>query len=40
MPIFTKYRKMLDASGNAVSVRDALTLINQTLDEILAEQKG
>lgn len=40
MAIFTRYSKVLDASGNTVSVRDALTLINQTLDEILAEQEG
>ena len=30
----------MDATGNRVSVRDALALINQTLDEILAEQEG
>ena len=38
--IFTKYSKVLDANGNKVSVRDALTLINQTLDEVLTEQEG
>jgi putative DNA methylase len=31
---------VLDASGKPVSVRDALALINQTLDEVLAEQEG
>ena len=31
---------MLDASGETVSVREALALINQTLDEVLAEQEG
>jgi putative DNA methylase len=31
---------VLDASGNALSVRDALTLINQALDEVLAAQEG
>ena len=40
MSIFTRCSKVLDASGNKVSVRDALALINQTLDEILAEQEG
>ena len=40
MAIFTRYEKVLDASGEAVSVRGALALINQTLDEVLAEQEG
>ncbi len=40
MAVFTRYAKVLDASGKAVSVRDALALINQTLDEVLAEQEG
>ena len=31
---------MLDAAGNALSVREALVLINQTLDETLAQQEG
>ena len=40
MAIYTRYEKVLDAEGNALSVREALTLINQTLDEVLAEQEG
>ena len=40
MAIFTRYARVLDASGSAVSVRDALALINDTLDEVLAEQEG
>ena len=40
MAIFTRYARVLDASGAAVSVRDALALINETLDEALAEQEG
>ena len=40
MAVFTRYSKVLDASGDPVSVRDALALINQTLDEVLAEQEG
>ena len=40
MGVFTRYSKVLDASGEVVSVREALTLINQTLDEVLAEQEG
>ena len=38
--VFTRYEKVLDVSGEAVSVRDALALINLTLDEVLAEQEG
>ena len=40
MAVFTRYSKVLDASGKAVSVSEALALINQTLDEVLAEQEG
>jgi putative DNA methylase len=40
MGVFTRYAKVLDAEGKQVSVREALTLINQTLDEALAEQEG
>jgi putative DNA methylase len=40
MAIFTRYLKVLDAEGNQLSVRDALALINQVLDEVLAEQEG
>ena len=40
MAIFIRYARVLDASGAAVSVRDALALINETLDEALAEQEG
>ena len=40
MAIFTCYSKVLDAAGRPLSVRDALALINQTLDEVLAEQEG
>ena len=40
MAVFTRYAKVLDASGEAMSVREALALINQTLDEVLAEQEG
>ena len=31
---------MLDAAGEALSVRQALALINEVLDETLAEQEG
>jgi len=40
MAIYTSYSKVLDAEGKALSVREALALINQTLDEALAEQEG
>lgn len=40
MAVYTRYAKVLDAEGKPLSVRDALALINQTLDEVLAEQEG
>lgn len=40
MAVYTRYAKVLDAGGNPLSVREALALINQTLDEALAEQEG
>ena len=40
MAVFTRYGKVIDAEGNPISVREALVLINQTLDEALAEQEG
>jgi putative DNA methylase len=40
MAVFTRFSQVLDASGSPLAVRDALTLINQVLDETLAEQEG
>ncbi|MGC8492632.1 MAG: DUF1156 domain-containing protein [Syntrophobacteraceae bacterium] len=40
MGVYTRYSKVLDATGRQLSVREALALINQTLDEALAEQEG
>jgi putative DNA methylase len=40
MAIYTRYAKVLDASGEPVGVGEALALINQTLDEVLSEQEG
>ncbi len=40
MAVFTRYEKVIEASGEAMTVREALTLINQVLDETLAEQEG
>ncbi len=39
MAIFSKYSKVLEASGRPMSVRTALALINQTLTEVLSEQE-
>lgn len=40
MAIFTRYSSVLDADGKPLSVRAALTMINQALDEVLAKQEG
>ena len=40
MAVYTRYEKVLDAAGRQMSVREALALINQILDEVLAEQEG
>jgi putative DNA methylase len=40
MAIYTRYARVVDAQGNPVRVREALALINQVLDEVLAEQEG
>jgi putative DNA methylase len=40
MAVFTRYSKVLDAEGRPLTVREALALINQVLDETLAEQEG
>ena len=40
MRIFTEYREVLNADGEKMTVREALALINATLDEVLAEQEG
>ena len=40
MALFTRYRTVLEASGAAMTVRTALALINQILDEVLSEQEG
>ena len=40
MAVFTRYAKVIDAEGKSMRVREALALINQTLDEVLAEQEG
>ncbi|MDA8228534.1 MAG: hypothetical protein M0T74_12720 [Desulfitobacterium hafniense] len=40
MSVFTRYAKVLDASGNIMTVREALSIINETLGEVLAGQDG
>jgi putative DNA methylase len=40
MAIFSRYSKIVEADGTPMRVRTALQLINQTLDEVLAEQEG
>ena len=40
MAVFSRYSKVVEADGSAMSVRTALGLINQVLDETLAEQEA
>jgi len=40
MAVYTRYAKVVDAEGKTLTVREALALINQTLDEALAEQES
>jgi putative DNA methylase len=40
MAVYTRYTKVLDAEGEPVLLREALALINQVLDETLAEQEA
>lgn len=40
MAIFSRYSKVVEADGSPMKVRTALALINEALDEILAEQEG
>ena len=40
MAVYTRFAKVLDAEGNALTVKQALALINEKLDTVLAEQEG
>lgn len=40
MSVFTRYEQVVDADGKALSVREALALVNEALDEVLAAQEG
>jgi len=39
MAVYSRYSRILESSGKALSVRAALALINQTLTEVLSEQE-
>ena len=38
--IYSRYSRVVEAGGEPLTVRTALALINQVLDEVLAEQEG
>ncbi|MCK3771231.1 hypothetical protein MZK47_16315 [Microbacterium aerolatum] len=38
--VFSRYSRVREADGSDMSVKDALSLINSTLDEVLGEQEG
>ena len=40
MAIYTSYREVLNADGSRLNVKEALSLINETLDAAIAEQEG
>ena len=40
MAVFSRYASVIEADGSPMTVRTALQLINQALDEVLAEQEG
>ena len=40
MAVFSRHSRVLEADGSEMTVRTALALINQVLDEVLAEQEG
>jgi putative DNA methylase len=40
MAIFTRYAKVIESDGSSMTVRTALGIINQVLDEVLTEQEG
>ncbi len=40
MAVYSRYSQVLEADGQAMRVRAALALINQSLDEFFAEQEG
>jgi putative DNA methylase len=40
MAVFTRYARVIESDGSPMTVRTALGIINQVLDEVLAEQEG
>ena len=40
MAVFSRYAKVLEADGSPMSIRGALGIINQVLDEVLTEQES
>jgi putative DNA methylase len=40
MAIYSRYARVIEADGRPMTVRSALGLINQALDELLSEQEG
>lgn len=40
MAVFSSYQRVVENDGSDMSVKTALALINQVLDEVLAEQEG
>jgi putative DNA methylase len=40
MAVYTRYAKVIESDGQPMAVRTALGIINQVLDEVLAEQEG
>lgn len=40
MAVFSRYSRVAEADGSSMTVRTALALINQVLDEVLSEQEG
>ncbi len=40
MAVYSRYARVLETDGSAMRVRTALSLINQSLDDVLAEQEG
>jgi putative DNA methylase len=40
MAVFSRHARVLETNGDPMGVRTALSLINQSLDEVLAEQEG
>jgi putative DNA methylase len=40
MALYSSYERVIEADGSPITVRSALTLINQVLDEALAEQEA